>query len=113
MILYIYIYIYILEALVEKRTIHFSQTEHNVQKAIAEMESAKQSLMVAQQQLLDVRGQKAAEDARAASENAEQQASQYDRMKEILVMNQRENQELKVVLLLISSLPLTRVFHSL
>ena len=46
-------------------------------------------------------------------ENAEQQASQYDRMKEILVMNQRENQELKVVLLLISSLPLTRVFHSL
>jgi C4-dicarboxylate-specific signal transduction histidine kinase len=54
----------ILEALVEKRTTHFSQTEHNVQNAIAEMEAAKQSLLVAQQQLIEVRTLKSVEEDR-------------------------------------------------
>ena len=71
----------ILEALVEKRTTHFSQTEHNVQSAIAEMEAAKQSLLVAQQQLIQVRTLKAVEDA-AKAERA-QQAEVPDNMKSL------------------------------
>ena len=63
----------ILEALVEKRTTHFSQSEHNVQAAISEMEAAKQSLMVAQQQLLQVRVMKAEADAKSTAMKEEEQ----------------------------------------
>ena len=67
----------ILEALVEKRTTHFTQTEHNVQTAIAEMESAKASLLVAQQQLIQVREKKAEVDAAAlAAKEAEQKKTE-------------------------------------
>ena len=57
----------ILEALVEKRTTHFTQSEHNVQTAIAEMETARTSLQVAQQQLIQVRQKKAEVDAAATA----------------------------------------------
>jgi hypothetical protein len=57
----------ILEALVEKRTTHFTQSEHNVQTAIAEMEAARTSLQVAQQQLIQVREKKAEVDAAATA----------------------------------------------
>ena len=74
----------ILESLVEKRTTHFSATEANVQKAIADMEAAKQSLMVAQKQLLDVKSQVSAAAALAAKDKVEQQAP--DNMKSVQKM---------------------------
>ena len=78
----------ILEALVEKRSTHFTQSEQNVQTAIAEMESAKQSLMVAQQQLLQVRELKKESDAAAAAAAAveQQQAEIPDNMKSVQKM---------------------------
>ena len=62
----------ILEALVEKRSSTFTQSEEGVQKAIAEMESARQSLMVAQQQLLQGKEQKAREDTETLARKAEE-----------------------------------------
>jgi hypothetical protein len=75
----------ILEALVEKRTTHFTQSEHNVQSAIAEMEAAKQSLMVAQQQLLQAREQKAEADAKSSASKAEaaREAEMPDNLKSV------------------------------
>jgi hypothetical protein len=74
----------ILEILVEKRTTHFSLSEHNVQQTIADMEAAKQSLMVAQKQLLDVKHQQAAAETQAALNKAEQQVP--DNMKSVQKM---------------------------
>ena len=71
----------ILEALVEKRTTHFSQTEHNVQNAIAEMEMAKKLLLDAQQQLLQVRSLKEIADAAKAQE--QQQAEVPDNIQSV------------------------------
>ena len=75
----------ILEALVEKRTTHFTQSEHNVQTAIAEMESAKASLLVAQQQLIQVREKKAEVDAAtlASKEAAQRDAEVPDNLKSV------------------------------
>ena len=75
----------ILEALVEKRTTHFTQTEHNVQVAISSMEDAKKSLMVAQQQLLQVRAQKAEADAKvvASKAAAQRDAEMPDNLKSV------------------------------
>ena len=63
----------ILEALVEKRTALLSQSEQNVQTAISEMENAKQALMVAQQQLLQVTEAKAKEDEQVLGQQAARQ----------------------------------------
>ena len=74
----------ILESLVEKRATHFSATEANVQKAIADMETAKQSLMMAQKQLLDVKSQVSAAAITAAKDKEEKQAP--DNMKSVQKM---------------------------
>ena len=79
----------ILEALVEKRTTHFTQTEHNVQTAIAEMEAARASLLVAQQQLIQVKEKKAEADAAAlaSKEAAKRDAEVPDNLKSVQKMS--------------------------
>jgi len=79
----------ILEALVEKRTTHFTQSEHNVQIAISEMETARKSLMVAQQQLIQVRERKAEADAASSASKAAAQrdAEKPDNLKSVQKMS--------------------------
>jgi len=65
----------ILEALVEKKVMHFSAAEQLVQTSIAKMEIARAALMDAQSQLLNVKTQKEEADARANAEAATAQAT--------------------------------------
>ena len=80
----------ILEALVEKRSSCFTASEEAVQKAIAEMEAARESLMVAQQQLLQVKEMKAKEDtatmARQAEEKIPDNLSSVNKMKDLMCL---------------------------
>ena len=63
----------ILEALVEKRSSQLTQAEQDVQTAISTMEEAKQSLMVAKEQLAQVHAAKAREDQLIQAQKADMQ----------------------------------------
>ena len=73
----------ILEALVEKKVMHFSAAEQLVHTSIAKMEIARTAMLDAQSQLLNVKNQKEEADARANAEAATAQADIPDNAKSL------------------------------
>ena len=73
----------ILEALVEKKVMHFSAAEQLVHTSIAKMEIARTAMMDAQSQLLNVKNQKEQADARANAEATTAQADIPDNAKSL------------------------------
>lgn len=80
----------ILEALVEKRKTHFKAAEQLVHTSIAKMESAKEALEIAQQQLFQVQEQKHAADAINTAAEAEKQlpdnAKSLEKVKDLVCL---------------------------